>query len=59
MKEEKRLARKKYAERQFDKWIRWSFEIKGRIKYKDILNYKTASIPDCGTIVLTPSCRTP
>jgi len=36
--EEKRLARKKYAERQFDKWIRWSFEIKGRIKYKDILN---------------------
>ena len=36
--EEKRLARKKYAERQFDKWIKWSFEIKGRIKYKDILN---------------------
>jgi hypothetical protein len=36
--EEKRLARKKYAERQFDKWIRWSFEIKGRIKYKDILS---------------------
>ena len=36
--EEKRLARKKYAERQFDKWIRWSFEIKARIKYKDILN---------------------
>ena len=36
--EEKRLARKKYAERQFDKWIRGSFEIKGRIKYKDILN---------------------
>jgi hypothetical protein len=36
--EEKRLARKKYAERQFDKWIRWSFEIKGRIKYKDVLN---------------------
>ena len=35
--EEKRLARKKYAERQFDKWIRWSFEIKRRIKYKDIL----------------------
>lgn len=35
--EEKRLARKKYAERQFDKWIKWSFEIKGRIKYKDIL----------------------
>ena len=37
IREEKRLARKKYAERQFDKWIKWSFEIKGRIKYKDIL----------------------
>ena len=35
--EEKKLARKKYAERQFDKWIRWSFEVKGIIKYKDIL----------------------
>jgi len=35
--EEKRLARKKYAERQLDKWIKWSFEIKGRIRYKDIL----------------------
>lgn len=36
-KEEKRLARQNYAERQFDKWIKWSFEIKGKIKYKDIL----------------------
>lgn len=35
--EEKRLARQKYAERQFDKWIRWSFEIRGKIKYKDIV----------------------
>lgn len=35
--EEKRLARKKYAERQFDRWIKWSFEIRGKIKYKDII----------------------
>lgn len=35
--EEKRLARQKYAERQFNKWIRWSFEIRGKIKYKDII----------------------
>jgi hypothetical protein len=35
--EEKRLARQKYAERQFDKWIKWSFEIRGKIKYKDII----------------------
>lgn len=36
-KEEKRLARQKYAERQFDKWVKWSIEVKGKIKYKDIL----------------------
>lgn len=35
--EEKRLARQKYAERQFDKWIKWSFEIQGKIKYRDIV----------------------
>jgi hypothetical protein len=35
--EEKRLARNKYAERQFDRWIKWSFEIRGKIKYKDII----------------------
>ena len=37
IREEKELARKRYAERQFDKWIKWSFEIKGRIKYRDVL----------------------
>jgi hypothetical protein len=35
--EEKRLARQRYAERQFDKWIKWSFEMRGKIKYKDII----------------------
>ena len=35
--EEKRLARQRYAERQFDKWIKWSFEIRGKIKYQDII----------------------
>lgn len=35
--EEKRLARQKYAERQFDKWIKWSFNVKGKIKYKELL----------------------
>lgn len=35
--EEKRLARQKYAERQFEKWAKWSFEARGKIKYKDIL----------------------
>jgi hypothetical protein len=35
--QEKFLARKRYAERQFDKWIKWSFEVCGKIKYKDII----------------------
>jgi hypothetical protein len=35
--EEKRLARKRYVERQFDKWIKWSFSMNGKIRYKDIL----------------------
>ena len=33
----KELARKKYAERQIDKFVKWSFENKGYIKYKDIV----------------------
>jgi hypothetical protein len=35
--EHKRLICKNYAERQFDKWAKWSFEIKGEIRYKDVL----------------------
>ena len=35
--QEKELARQKYAERQIDKWWKWSWEIKGYIKYKDLI----------------------
>lgn len=35
--QEKSLARKKYAERQIDKWWKWSWEAKGYIKYKDLV----------------------
>ena len=34
---EKFLARKRYAERKFDKWAHWSFRVNGKIKYKDII----------------------
>lgn len=34
---EKAIARKKWAERQFDKWVTWSINVKGKIKYKDII----------------------
>ena len=33
--EKKDLARRKYAERQLDKFIKWSIETKGYLKYKD------------------------
>jgi hypothetical protein len=37
--EQKDLARRKYAERQLEKFIKWSIESKGRLKYKDLIEY--------------------
>ena len=37
--EQKDLARRKYAERQLQKFIDWSVESKGYIKYKDLIKY--------------------
>ena len=37
--EQKDLARRKYAERQLQKYIDWSVESKGYIKYKDLIKY--------------------
>ncbi len=34
--ETKRIAKQKYAERQIDKWVKWSWEAKGKVKYSDI-----------------------
>ena len=31
---EKEIARKKYAERQIDKWWKWSWEVRGYVKFK-------------------------
>jgi plasmid rolling circle replication initiator protein Rep len=33
----KRIARQKYAERKIDKFVKWSWEVKGKVKYKDIV----------------------
>jgi hypothetical protein len=33
----KHEARKKYAERQIDKWVAWSFANKGKVIYKELL----------------------
>ena len=35
--ESKRLARQKYAERHIDKWWKWSYEMRNRIKYKELV----------------------
>jgi len=37
--EQKDLARRKYAERKLEKFIKWSVESKGYLKYKDLIKY--------------------
>mgnify|MGYP003111615330 FL=1 len=38
--EKKDLARRKYAERQLEKFIKWSIETKGYLKYKELIEYE-------------------
>ncbi len=35
--EAKRIAREKYAERQIDKFVKWSWEARGKVKYKELV----------------------
>ncbi len=37
--EKKDIARRKYAERQLQKFIDWSVDSKGYLKYKDLIKY--------------------
>ena len=37
---QKQLARRKYGERQIDKWVKWTWEIRGRVKYKELVEYQ-------------------
>ena len=39
--EKKDLARRKYAERKLQKFIDWSIESKGYLKYKDLIKYSS------------------
>ena len=34
---QKQLARQKYAERQIDKWVKWRMQTKGYMLYKDLV----------------------
>ena len=36
----KAIARKKYGERQIDKWVKWSWNQRGRVKYKELVGYQ-------------------
>ena len=33
----KRLARKAYGERQIDKWVKWSWNNRGKILWKELV----------------------
>lgn len=33
----KQLARRKYAERQIDKWVKWSWKVRGKVKYRELV----------------------
>jgi uncharacterized membrane protein YheB (UPF0754 family) len=33
----KRLARQKYAERQIEKWIKWTLNVRGKMIYKELV----------------------
>lgn len=35
---QKSVARKKYAERQLDKWCKWSFNNRGKILLKELID---------------------
>ena len=38
--EKKDLARRKYAERKLEQFIKWSVESKGYLKYKELIEYE-------------------
>ena len=38
--EQKDLARRKYAERKLEKFIKWSVESKGYLKLKELIKYE-------------------
>ena len=34
---EKEVARRKYGERQIDKWVKWSFTMRGKVLWKELM----------------------
>jgi len=40
IKETKELTRRKYAERKIDRWVKWTWEQRGRVLYKELMNIR-------------------
>ena len=36
----KEIARRNYRDRQIDKWWKWSWEERGKVKYKELVSYQ-------------------
>ena len=45
--EAKRIARQKYAERQIDKFVKWSWSIKGKVSYNKIVKLQNEHKIEC------------
>ncbi len=37
---QKEIARKNYGERQIDKWVKWSWNQRGKVKYNELVKYQ-------------------
>jgi hypothetical protein len=45
--EAKAIARRRYAERQIDKYVKWSWNMKGRISYSKIVKLQKEHKIEC------------
>ena len=43
----KQVARKKYAERQIDKWVKWRMDVKGYMYFKDLVELQEENNIKC------------
>ena len=48
--EAKRIARQKYAERQINKFVKWSWEIRGKVKYSELMELQNEYKIECYAI---------
>mgnify|MGYP003663810164 CR=1 FL=1 len=38
--DEKQLARRKYAERKIDRWVKWTWDQRGMVLYKELMKIR-------------------